>query len=99
MRMHRGSSKDGGRQRPPAEILPLSASPPTVRVEVEWTPRHRAPGRTVEVASGTTVRTLLHSLGEHPEGVAVFVADRSVPLDLPITAPLRLTIVRTFSGG
>lgn len=99
MRMHRGSSKDGGRQRPPAETLPLSASPPPLRVELVWAQRGTRTSRVVHVPPGTTVRGVLRAVGEHPEGSAVFLDERSVPLDREIVEPVCLTVVRTFSGG
>jgi len=98
MRMHRGSSKGAGDGRLPPEPLPLSASS-TVRVEVELA---RARGSVVqarEVAPGTLVREVVRSVGMAPEGSAVLVDGISVPLDLPITGPVHLVLVSTFSGG
>jgi sulfur carrier protein ThiS len=98
MRMHRGSSKGAGAASPAPEHLPLSASE-GFRVEVEVA---RA-GRTVlherTVVAGTLVKQLVRSVGEAPEGSAVLVDGVSVPLDLPIDAPVRLVVVPTFSGG
>ncbi|MCI4333424.1 MAG: MoaD/ThiS family protein [Thermoplasmata archaeon] len=54
---------------------------------------------TVSVAPGTPVRQLLRSLGHAPEGSAVLVDGVPVPLDTRIVAPVRFTIVPTFSGG
>ncbi|MCI4329296.1 MAG: MoaD/ThiS family protein [Thermoplasmata archaeon] len=63
--------------------------------------RGRRPGPvvTVSVAPGTPVRQLLRSLGHAPEGSAVLVDGVPVPLDTRIVAPVRFTIVPTFSGG
>jgi len=53
----------------------------------------------LEVASGTTVRQLLRSIGQPIEGCAVLDGERPVPSDEPLVGPRRLTIVPTFSGG
>jgi len=97
--MHRGSSKGARRQRPAPETLPLSASPETVRVVVEVTRGGSVERRTVEVAPGTLVRAALRTLGHAPEGSAVLVDETPIPLDTPISAPVRLTVIPTFSGG
>jgi sulfur carrier protein ThiS len=98
MRMHRGSSKGTGAGRPGPERLPLSASA-TVTVEVEIARGGGAPLRILSVRAGTTVKELVRSLGEAPEGSAVLVGGVSVPLDTPLDGPVRLTVVPTFSGG
>jgi sulfur carrier protein ThiS len=98
--MHRGSSK-GAAGRPTApESLPLSASPPTIQLEV-------ATGRTgraemvvrLVVPRGTLVRAVLRQLGRSPEGCAVVLSGRRVPLDTPLVRDGRLDVVPTFSGG
>ncbi len=97
--MHRGSSKGDGREPPPPETLPLSASPTTIPVTIEVTRGGSVERRSLEVAPGTLVRTALRSFGQAPEGSAVLVDDRPIPLDTPIDAPVRLTVIPTFSGG
>jgi len=99
MRMHRGSSK-GGRGRPATpETLPLSAPSGPIEVTVEIARAGRSVRRTVEVRPGGLVRDVVREVGQAPEGCAVLVQGTSIPLDTPITAPLRLTVVPTFSGG
>ncbi|HTT73570.1 MAG TPA: MoaD/ThiS family protein [Thermoplasmata archaeon] len=51
------------------------------------------------VAPGTRVRELVRSLGVAPEGCAVLIDAVSVPLDTPLTDPVTLVVVPTFSGG
>ena len=97
--MHRGSSK-GARSDPPApEILPLSASPATISVDVEVERGGSVRRQTIEVRPGTLVRAALRSLGHAAEGSAVLIDETPIPLDTPILAPLRLTVIPTFSGG
>ncbi len=55
--------------------------------------------RTVEVTPDSTVRECVRSVGLTPEGTSVLVDGHSVPLDLPVAAGMRLTVVPTFSGG
>jgi sulfur carrier protein ThiS len=55
--------------------------------------------RVLQVEEGTLVRAVVRSVGVSPEGCAVLVDGVSVPRDLPVTSPIRLTIVPTFSGG
>jgi len=99
MRLHRGSSK-AVRGRPPAtESLPLSASPASVRVEVEVARAGRTRRARLDVAPGTLVRTIVRSAGESPEGCLVLVGETPVPLDTPVEGPLHLVVVPTFSGG
>jgi sulfur carrier protein ThiS len=99
MRMHRGSSKDGPGTDRASGILPLSASPALVEVELEL----EGPGgpyrRSIVVPPGTRIREAVRRTGRSPEGCAVFVDESSVPLDAPIDRPVRLRIVPTFSGG
>ncbi len=99
MRMHRGSSKDGRTRARPSEILPLSASPDLVVLEVELARGGPAQRTTLAVARGTLVRDVVRQVGGSPEGCAVLIEDIPVPLDLPIERPLRLVVVPTFSGG
>lgn len=99
MRLHRGSSKDARGPPPAAESLPLSASPATLRVDVEVARGGRTRCARVDVAPGTLVRAVVRSAGEAPEGCAVLVGETPVPLDTPIERPLHLTVVPTFSGG
>jgi sulfur carrier protein ThiS len=100
MRMHRGSSKDVSGGSRTAETLPLSASAPaTVSVVLELTRAGAVRARRLRVPVGTTVRAVLHRVGEAPEGSAVLLDETPVPLDLPIERPLKLTVVSTFSGG
>ena len=99
MRLHRGSSKDARGPSPTTENLPLSASPPTVTVEVEVVRRGRRRNDRVDVARGTLVRAVVRSAGEAPEGCAVLEGETPVPLDTPIERPVRLTVIPTFSGG
>jgi sulfur carrier protein ThiS len=100
MRMHRGSSKDARESARTPGILPLSASPPSsVTVVLEVTRAGNVERRRVKVARGTSVRAVLRSIGQAAEGSAVLLDETSIPLDLPIERPLRLTVVSTFSGG
>ena len=99
MRMHRGSSKGSPGRAPLPETLPLSASPPTVEIELEFVRGSGSVVRRLEVAPGTPVRAALRSLGVAAEGSAVFDADRSLPLDTPLDRPRKLRVVSTFSGG
>jgi sulfur carrier protein ThiS len=55
--------------------------------------------RRITVPSGTLVRAVLRSLGHAAEGSAVLVDDVPIPLDTPLEAPTRLTVIPTFSGG
>jgi hypothetical protein len=98
--MHRGSSK-GGRVDPrPPEILPLSASPPPlVRVEFVLVRAAQSSERVIEVPSGTLLRAAVHLVGHSPEGAAVLDGETPLPMDTPLTEPVRLTLVPTFSGG
>ncbi len=98
MRMHRGSSKGAGAATPPPERLPLSASPP-LEVEVEVARAGRSQRYRRLVPAGTLVKQLVREVGESPEGSAVLVDGVSIPLDTPLTAPTRLVLVPTFSGG
>jgi sulfur carrier protein ThiS len=97
MRMHRGSSKVARGPTPTTEDLPLSASP--VHVVVEITRGRSVDRRELDVARGTTIRSVLHRLDQAPEGCAVLVDETPVPLSAPIEGPLRLIVVPTFSGG
>ena len=100
MRMHRGSSKDGRGPPPATGSLPLSASPPPeLEVVLELTRGGGTDLRSVRVPAGTRLRTVLKGLGLAAEGSAVLLDGVSVPLDLSIDRPLRLTVVPTFSGG
>jgi hypothetical protein len=88
------------RGSPPATgNLPLSASPRTVRVEVEVARGGRSRTGRFSVVPGTLVRAVVRLAGEAPEGCAVLIGETPVPLDMPIERPLRLTVVPTFSGG
>ncbi len=99
MRMHRGSSK-GGRGNPATpETLPLSAPSRVIDVDVEIVRAGRSVRRRLTVPSGSLVREALRPLGLAPEGCAVLVDGTSIPLDTRLTAPVRLTVVPTFSGG
>jgi len=98
MRMHRGSSKGSGADPPEPEHLPLSASSDIV-VEVEVARARRSEVFHRSVRPGTLVRDLVRSLGEAPEGSAVLLDGRSIPLDTRLDAPVRLVLVPTFSGG
>jgi sulfur carrier protein ThiS len=104
MRMHRGSSKGSREPRVP-ETLPLSAPPAPpggtdeIEIVIEVLRGGRTTVRSERVSAGTTVRVLLRRVGVAPEGCAVLLRDRSVPLDLPLDRPERLTVVPTFSGG
>ncbi len=100
MRMHRGSSKGVAGDPATAETLPLSASPPKeIEVELAITHAGRVELRRVTVPFGAPVRAALGAVGQPGEGAAVLLDESFVPLDLPITRPVRLTVVRTFSGG
>ncbi len=98
MRMHRGSSKGAGGSTPPPEPLPLSASG-ALEVEVEVARAGRSTVHRHRVAPGTLVKELVRAAGESPEGAAVLIDGRSVPLDTPVAPGRRLVIVPTFSGG
>ena len=100
MRMHRGSSKGGRGSTPSPEHLPLSASPAlSVTVEFEIARAERSQHRSVTVAVGTPLRNALREIGQAAEGCAVLNGEFSVPLDLPLVGPMRLTVLPTFSGG
>jgi len=99
MRLHRGSSKDARGRTPATGNLPLSASPPKFRVEVEVARGGRSRSAHFEVELGTLVRAVVRLAGEAPEGCAVLIGETPVPLDTPIERPLHLTVVPTFSGG
>jgi len=99
MRMHRGSSKDGPTERRSSETLPLSASPPPVEVIVEIARAGPVERHSIRVPNGCRIRDAVRPVAGSPEGYAVLVDDVSVPLDLPIDRPMRLTLVPTFSGG
>lgn len=99
--MHRGSSKGSrGSARLP-EALPLSASPPVRRVAIvlEITRAGSVQRRRVLVVPGTSIRQALTEVGAPPEGSAVLLDGVPQPLDTPIEAAVRLTVVPTFSGG
>lgn len=81
------------------ETLPLSASPARVAVVIELTRGGSVERRRLRVAPGTLVRAALRSVGQSPEGSAVMIDSEPIPLDTPITGPVRLTVVPTFSGG
>ena len=99
MRLHRGSSKDARGISPATEILPLSASPSPVGVQVEVVRSGRSRRSHYEVPVGTLVRAVVRRAGESPEGCAVLEGETPLPLDTPIDRPMRLTVVPTFSGG
>ena len=99
MRLHRGSSKDARGRAPATGILPLSASPRTVSVEVEVARAGRSRLVRLEVDAGTSVRAVVRRVGEAPEGCLVLHEETPLPLDTSVDAPLRLTVVPTFSGG
>lgn len=99
MRMHRGSSKGVRESTRAAGSLPLSASPPTVRVVLEVTRGSSVDRRDLAVASGTSVREVLRRAGHPGEGCAVLLDDTPVPLDAPVDRALTLVVVPTFSGG
>ena len=99
MRLHRGSSKDDRGPTPASESLPLSASPASVRVDVEVVRSGRTRRTHFDVAPGTLVRAVVRLAGESPEGCAVLRDETPIPLDTPIDRALHLTVVPTFSGG
>jgi sulfur carrier protein ThiS len=99
MRMHRGSSKGARRSRPAPETLPLSVSGSSLAVTVEVARAGSSVVHHLDVAPGSLVREALHRIGLHPEGSAVLLAGTSIPLDTPLTEPVRLLVVPTFSGG
>jgi len=99
MRLHRGSSKDARGAPPAAGNLPLSASLPRIRVEVEVTRGNGSRLSRHDVTVGTLARAVVRQAGKSPEGCLVMVGDTPVPLDTPIDRPVRLTVVPTFSGG
>jgi len=99
MRMHRGSSKGARSRGRSPEILPLSASPPRLRISVEVTRAEAVRRRTLSVVPGERVREIVRRVGQSPEGCAVMIDGVPVPLDLPIERPARLVVVPTFSGG
>jgi sulfur carrier protein ThiS len=103
MRMHRGSSKGTAASAAAApEILPLSASPsppPPVRIRLEFLRAGASSVRELSVPAGTRLRDLLRSLGQSPEGCAVFRGERPLPLDLALHEGSELTVIPTFSGG
>jgi sulfur carrier protein ThiS len=95
--MHRGSSKVGGENPPPADNLPLSA--PSLLIEVEVARAGRSHVFQVEVAVGTSVREVVRQVGQSPEGAVVLLDETPIPLDQSLDRALRLTVVPTFSGG
>ena len=97
--MHRGSSNVAGGRTPPAETLPLSASPSFVSVVLEVTRAGAVARHAVSVPTGTPLRAVLRQAGLAPEGCAVFVAGRSWPLDRTLEADVVAAVVPTFSGG
>jgi sulfur carrier protein ThiS len=99
MRMHRGSSKEVRDEPGASGILPLSASPGDVAVDVEVTRGGSIERRRLSVPAGTLVRTVLRSCGCAPEGSAVLDGETPLPLDTPIDRSIRLTVIPTFSGG
>jgi len=96
--MHRGSSKDPGPAGPGPEHLPLSASlSVTVSLAVA---RGGAPvPRSLQLPVGARVRDAVRAVGLAPEGAAVLVEERPVPLDGPLTDGMSLVVVPTYSGG
>jgi sulfur carrier protein ThiS len=68
-------------------------------VIVEIARAGRTTVRTIDLPSGSTVRVAVRASGQAPEGCAVLIGDRPVPLDLPLSGATRLTVVPTFSGG
>ena len=99
MRLHRGSSKDARGPPPATGNLPLSASPPKVRVDVEVARGGRSRRARFEVDPGILVRAVIRLAGESPEGCAVLIGETPVPLDTPIERAVKLTVIPTFSGG
>jgi hypothetical protein len=95
--MHRGSSKGTRTDRVP-EILPLSASPP-LEVRFDIVRGGSSVARVLSLPAGTQLRQALRLIGQAPEGCAVLLGDRPVPLDLPIDRAATYTVVPTFSGG
>ncbi len=57
------------------------------------------PETDLSVKRGTSLRTLLPSLGLFVEGTALWWDGEPVPSDFPVTRNGRLEIVGTFSGG
>ncbi len=100
MRMHRGSSKEGGEDLRPRKLSP-SAPPAESRVslEIEIVRANRSELRTVELPADRTVRDAIRAIGLYAEGTAVLVDGRPVPHDRPIAGLSRLEVVPTFSGG
>ncbi len=84
--------------RPSLTRLEAGALDP-VPVEVEVARAGRTATSRQLVAAGTLVREIVRAAGEAPEGSAVLHEDVSIPLDTPVTAPMRLVVVPTFSGG
>ena len=72
---------------------------PAIQVEVEVARAGSSRLHQQRVPPGTLVRDLLRAVGEPPEGSAVLVDGVSVPLDTPLSAPTRLVVIPTFSGG
>ena len=99
MRMHRGSSKDDRPRGRSSESLPLSASPPPVRLVLEVSRAAEVERHELLVPAGSPVRAALRRIGRSPEGCAVLRDGASVPLDLRIDEPMTLVVVPTFSGG
>ena len=97
--MHRGSSKGPAAPAAAPETLPLSASPALVRVELEWVRAGRRELRVVDLPPDSPVRAALRATGWAAEGCAVLDGDTPIPLDAPVEAGHRLTVVPTFSGG
>ena len=99
MRMHRGSSNAPGAAPPRAETLPLSASGRTATVLLVVARAGREERLSVTVPVGARIRDALERAGLAPEGCAVLLGDRSLPLDEPVEADASFTVLLAFSGG
>ncbi len=99
MRMHRGSSKGTDPPGSVPESLPLSASPGSLEIVVEFLRPPGAPARALRLPAGSTVGDAVRAVGRPLEGSAVLVEGRPVPLDEPVAPRARLVLISTFSGG
>ncbi len=100
MRMHRGSSKEGGEDLRPRKFSP-SAPPPgrTITLQIEVVRAGHCARRTIELPVDATVRDAVRAVGLYAEGSAVLADGHPVPHDRPIAGLSNLEVVPTFSGG
>lgn len=88
-----------------SEDLPMVGRPVTsaravpIRIELEVVRAGSSNLHVAEVSPGAPLRSALRAIGQAAEGCAVLDGDRPIPLDTPLLAPARFTVLPTFSGG